>query len=145
MDDNAYFDGNTDITPSDKWAISGGATWTGWQNTAPHNWPTGLIAASRAAAYTTVQSFVGSRPGQRDSDAQRLITELTTNTGTIKSLTGAGGRLGLGEFVPAAPTYAVNTNTFPAAPAGGGSWNDVTSTGYTKLEDYLHELEDAVL
>jgi hypothetical protein len=43
------------------------------------------------------------------------------------------------------PVFAANTQAFPTTPPGGGNWNDIVTENYTRLEAYLHTLEDQVL
>lgn len=147
-----YFDDN-------RWLKAGGVTQTADADlvaaadvpdaeVSPTYWPTGLVAETAANAYNTVLSFVGARPGQRDSVAQRIISEVSARTGSCKVFNlSATGKVSGSTLIGQSdvPSYAVNTASFPAAPAAGGNWYDITATSYTKLEDYLHELEDAVL
>lgn len=100
-------------------------------------WPTGLVAADVSTVRTIVQSFAGSRPAERDTQTARLITEASGNTGRLKVV----GTVSHATYSPS----DVSAQNRWAAPSGGGTWNTIDATGYTKLETYLHQLEDAVL
>jgi hypothetical protein len=101
------------------------------------DWPTGLVEASADTARSVVLDYVGPRPGNRDPDITRLLNEITSGTGTHKTTA---------DVLP--PSYAVNSATFPANPTTG-SWRDIVAcsdgVNRTRLEKYLHDLEDAIL
>jgi hypothetical protein len=132
-DNRRYTVANVNDTPSNQSGLVSSAISPWLVGSSPY-WPTGLVAESAANVRTIVQNYCGSRPRERDSQTARLITEVTSNTGRFKVLSTVTNA-----------TYASTTRAFPTSPPGGGAWNEVDSTGYTKLETYLHQLEDAVL
>lgn len=135
-DNLRYTVANVNDTPASQSGLVSSAISSWLVGSVPY-WPTGLVADSAANVRAIVQGFAGSRPGERDTETARLITEATGNTGRFK--------------VASSVTHATYTSSDVSsedrwsAPSGGGTWNTIDSTGYTKLETYLHQLEDAVL
>jgi hypothetical protein len=116
----------------------------------PVYWPAGLIAATRTSAYDIVRSFVGPRPAQRDAVITRLLTQLDARTHSPKLVvdpTGVDSTMpGTTQLVEGDwPVFAANAQAFPTTPPSGGNWNDIVTGNYTRLEAYLHTLEDQVL
>jgi len=97
----------------------------------PPIWPTGYTAMSAADARTYVLASAGARPADRDSVDMRIVNDVKNGTGgIIASQNDVGGW----------PNLAKNTRTLtvPSNP------NEVQASGYTKLEEWLHEFSRTV-
>jgi hypothetical protein len=126
----------TTIQSTNQWGMVTPGTRT--QAGSPLGLDPGISAAPAADALAIVQSFAGARSGERALTAQaherQIWSEITAGNPTYKT-----------TATVTVPTYATGSTGFPASPPSGGSWSDVMSSGYTRLEEYLHDLEDAVL
>jgi hypothetical protein len=123
----------------------------------PTWWPVGLIADTSINAHNILRDFVGPRPAERDAHTTALINHIINRTHDPKTIlnpaTLTGGnplmadtrQLTNADF----PVFAQNTRAFPATPPGGGNWNDIVldtdGVPRTRLEVYVHTLEDQVL
>lgn len=128
-------------------------------------WPEGLVQATATNTYSLVLYDVGPRPAERrarvtnqyDIEMARLTDHIEARTHDPKMLANADG-LNLTEIFPGSRIFGLadstplaSTQATPGrwtAPPSGGNWHDIVVTAdgnYTKLEAYIHELENALL
>jgi hypothetical protein len=119
-------------------------------------WPVGLIADTSINAHNILLDFVGPRPAERDAHTAALINHVINRTGDPKTilnpttLTTGNLMVGTRQLTNADfPVFAQNTRAFPVNPPAGGNWNDIVldtdGIPRTRLEVYIHTLEDQVL
>jgi len=123
-------------------------------------WPSGYTAMTAANARTYVLQNAGAFPGSRDAVDARIVAEVTAASGTSKLIdvvgyantdctdvdvpigccTGAGTGTCVQNDEAGYPAVAANTRTLtlPANP------NTVAVNGYTNLENWLDDYNDAV-
>ncbi len=94
-------------------------------------WPAGLTAKPHGQVQSWVLANAGARPANRDSIENRIIGEVTGNTGSLKnSVASAGGW----------PVYQQNTRalTLPANPFADTNEGGYTANNtYTNIEEWL--------
>ena len=98
----------------------------------PPVWPVGFVAMPTNGLEDYIINIVGARPADRDSVDQRIINDVIHRSGRIiDSPSDVGGW----------PTLAVNhvTHTLPSNPNG-----DDDADGYTNVEEWLHDMAEAV-
>ena len=131
---NKEWNGNTDLstpqTDPGQWALVDINAGTLSQVGAAPWWPDGLVADTSDNARSIVLSYVGARPGQRDTETARLISEVGADSGSLKNAADVTNA-----------TYATNTATFNT-PA---NHNNIGASGYTLLEEYVRDNYDTLV
>ncbi len=101
-------------------------------------WPEGFTAAAGSTVEASVVAGAGSFPNSRDATSQRIIDDVSAETGALKGCVENCGNVGVDGSIQVPggwPTIAVNTRTFDA-PASPNADDD--ADGYTNLEECLH-------
>lgn len=131
-------------TTADAWASSvagsiyGSLTLANFKSTAPLAWPAGLttLPTSENVVREHVLKYSGARPADRDAVDARIITQTRNGTGRIINCVAANGTARCERNGGGYPNLAVNRRalSLPANP------NEVTASGYTNLELWLHRM-----
>jgi hypothetical protein len=127
---------------SDPWSIADGIFGTVNMNplkaTSPTVWPAGFttLPTQDDVALNHVLRFVGARPAERDSVDERIVNQVRTRTGSYINCVAPDGTARCNRNAGGWPSYPQNrrTLTLPSNP------NQVTESGYTNLEIWLHEM-----
>jgi hypothetical protein len=110
--------------------------------TLPTTWPTGLtrLPTSADVVLNEVLNHSGARPADRDPVDARVVKSVRDRTGRIITCVAPNGTERCSRNAGGWPTLAQNTRplTLPA------NHSEVTSSGYTKLEVWLHEMSAQV-
>ncbi len=105
-------------------------------------WNTGLTARSTAnsAVYNRVLQYAGARPTDRDGVDRRVVQSVKSRNGQIINCVSSNGSTRCQKNAGGWPTLAQRTRklTLPTSP------NAVTSNGYTKLENWLHSMDQTL-
>ena len=141
LDDNAA-PGATD----DPWSIAGAYAVGGdiykYRVSSPPAWPANFTRMSidNGLVKTNVLKYAGARPADRDSADQRIIEGVKNGTGRVINCVAPNGTTRCERNGGGWPTLANNRRTLslPSNP------NEVTSSGYTNLELWLHKMSATV-
>jgi pectate lyase len=105
-------------------------------------WNTGLTARSTSnnGVYNRVLSYAGARPYDRDSVDKRVIAHVKNRSGQVINCVSSNGTSRCQKNAGGWPTLTQRTRklTLPS------NYNDVASNGYTKLENWLHSMDQQV-
>ncbi|HET9861967.1 MAG TPA: hypothetical protein VFP37_00875 [Steroidobacteraceae bacterium] len=96
-----------------------------------------VIKNAHSAVYSSVLANAGARPVNRDRTDRRIVFSVRTRTGQIINCVAPNGTTRCKKNAGGWPTYTQNTRrlTIPSSPS------TVQSNGYTKLENWLHQLD----
>lgn len=127
---------------SDAWSLAGAIygtlTLANFKSTSPLAWPATMttLPTSENVVREHVLKYAGARPADRDSADSRIISQTRAGTGRIINCVAANGTARCERNGGGWPALAVNHRalTLPANP------NDVTASGYTNLELWLHRM-----
>ena len=127
---------------SDPWSLAqafgGSLDLSGYKVTAPPVWPAGLtvLPTSNNTVLNKVLANSGARPADRDSVDRRVVQQVKDRTGELINCVAADGSARCAKNGGGWPVLAQNrrTLTLPADPS------TVTSSGYTNLEVWLHQM-----
>jgi hypothetical protein len=99
-----------------------------------------VIKNAHSAVYSSVLANAGARPANRDRTDRRIVFSVRTRTGQIINCVAPNGTTRCKKNAGGWPTYTQNTRrlTIPSNPS------TVTSNGYTRLENWLHSLDDGM-
>ena len=134
--DNAAVEGSS----SDEWAVVSTNTsesLNSYKAASPPTWPSGLTAlpTQNNTVLNKVLKFAGARPADRDAVDERVVESVRDRTGRIINCVSPNGTERCTRNGGGWPSLATNRRalTIPNDP------HAVTSSGYTKLEDWLHQ------
>ena len=106
-------------------------------------WNSGIpvVKTANNALYDSVLKNAGARPADRDTADKRAVSDVKNRTGQTINCVSADGSARCSKNAGGWPTYAVNTRalTLPANQA------TITSSGYSNLELWLHQLDKQVV
>ncbi|WP_161815553.1 pectate lyase family protein [Steroidobacter agaridevorans] len=127
---------------SDAWSLAGSIygslTLANFKSTSPLAWPAAMttLPSSENVVREHVLKYSGARPADRDAVDARIISQTRAGTGRIINCVAANGTARCERNGGGYPNLAVNRRalTVPANP------NEVTSSGYTNLELWLHRM-----
>lgn len=133
------------VAPSatdDPWSIAGpyavGGDHTRYRTNTPPTWPANLtrLPTSGNVVLNHVLKYAGARPADRDPVDRRIVEGVKNRTGRSINCVSANGTKRCERNAGGWPKLAENrrTLTLPANP------NQVTESGYTNLELWLHEM-----
>jgi hypothetical protein len=132
----------------DAWASSlagsiyGTLTLASFKSSSPLAWPATMttLPTSENVVKEHVLKYAGARPADRDSADARIISQTRAGTGRIINCVAANGTTRCNRNGGGWPTLAQNRRalTLPANP------NEVTASGYTNLELWLHRMSAQV-
>ncbi|MDY0066213.1 MAG: right-handed parallel beta-helix repeat-containing protein [Steroidobacteraceae bacterium] len=132
-------------TQSDPWSVvstSSNPLPSGVKQSLPPTWPAGLtrLPTDSDVVLNQVLKFAGARPADRDPVDKRIVQNVRDRTGRIINCVSADGSSRCSKNAGGWPSLAENrrTLTLPANP------NEVTPSGYTNLELWLHEMSAQV-
>src|SRR6187455_290999 len=105
-------------------------------------WNSGLVArkTTDSAVYSSVLSFAGARPKDRDSVDKRIVSEVRTRTGKIINCVSPNGTTRCSKNAGGWPSYAQNHRTL-TLPANQAS---IASNGYSNLENWLNSMDSSL-
>lgn len=139
--DNAALEG----TENDEWSVvgsSGGSLPVAIKSTLPLSWPAGLTRLPTQSDVTlnSVLKSAGARPADRDSVDKRIVQGVRDRTGQIINCVAPNGTARCNKNAGGWPVMAENRRvlTLPGNP------NEVTASGYTNLELWLHSMSAEV-
>jgi hypothetical protein len=102
-------------------------------------WNSGLTLRKTAnnAVYNRVLSYAGARPHDRDSVDKRIVSHVKNRNGGVINCVASNGSTRCNRNAGGWPTLSQNRRalTLPS------SYNSTASNGYTKLENWLHDLD----
>jgi hypothetical protein len=105
-------------------------------------WNSGLTARSTAnnAVYDRILKYSGARPNDRDSPDKRVIASVKGRSGQIINCVSSNGTTRCQKNAGGWPSMTQTTRrlTLPSNPSS------VASNGYTKLENWLHSLDQSI-
>jgi hypothetical protein len=142
-----FISGNTGPgETSDAWSLAGSIygtlTLSNFKSSSPQAWPATMttLPASENVVREHVLKYSGARPADRDPVDARIISQTRAGTGRIINCVASNGTTRCQRNGGGYPTLAVNRRalTLPANP------NDVTASGYTNLELWLHRMSAQV-
>lgn len=111
---------------------------TPYMSKTPPAWPAGLtrLPTSQDAVLERVLKYSGARPADRDPVDARIVRQVRDGTGRIINCVAPNGTARCEKNAGGWPKLAENHRalTLPANP------NEVTESGYTRLEVWLHEM-----
>lgn len=129
---------------ADAWASSivgsiyGTLTLANFKSTSPLAWPASMttLPTSEHVVREHVLKYSGARPADRDAVDSRIISQTRAGTGRIINCVAANGTTRCQRNGGGYPSLAVNRRalTLPANP------KEVTASGYTNLELWLHRM-----
>ena len=130
-------DNSAGQSSSDHWAVTNSGYPSGVKATSAPIWLSGLTALPTAnnTALNSVLKNAGARPVDRDSVDKRVVQSVKDRTGRMINCVSADGSTRCQKNAGGWPTLAENRRAvvLPSNP------NEVTASGYTKLEVWLHE------
>lgn len=125
----------------DPWSIvgaTGGSVPTSMRASLPPTWPANVtrLPVRESVTYERVLRNVGARPADRDPVDSRVIQQVRNRTGKVINCVSPNGTKRCEKNAGGWPTLAQNRRalTLPSNP------DEVTPSGYTKLELWLHEM-----
>lgn len=137
LSDNAALETSAD----DEWSVAqsnGSPIPTTMKSSAPPTWPAGMTRLPTDANVTlnSVLKYSGARPADRDSTDKRIVQSVKDRTGHIINCVAPSSAPLCSKNAGGWPTLAENhrTLTLPSNP------NEMTSSGYTRLELWLHQM-----
>jgi hypothetical protein len=134
-----YLSGNAspELVASDEWSITSGGFPTAIKRTSPPIWLTGFspMPTKNDALLNHVLKYSGARPADRDSVDARVVKSVRDRTGRMINCVSANGTERCKKNAGGWPVLAQN-RTPVVLPS---DYDAVTSSGYTKLELWLHE------
>src|SRR5262249_41875985 len=123
-------------------SIYGSLALANYKSTAPLAWPATMttLPTSENVVKEHVLKYAGARPADRDAVDARIISQTRAGTGRIINCVAANGTARCEKNGGGYPTLAKNSRalTLPANP------NEVTASGYTNLELWLHRMSAQV-
>jgi hypothetical protein len=132
---------SSDISAGNDWTIVGardGSVASSLKASLPPTWPAGLtrLPTSSNVVLDNVLKHAGARPADRDPVDTRVVKSVRDRTGRVITCVAANGTERCSKNAGGWPTLAQNTRalTLPA------NHNEVTPSGYTRLELWLHEM-----
>jgi hypothetical protein len=132
---------SSDITAGNDWTIVGardGSVASSLKASLPPTWPAGLtrLPTSSNVVFDNVLKHAGARPADRDPVDTRVVKSVRDRTGRVITCVSPNGSERCSKNAGGWPTLAQNTRalTLPA------NHNEVTPSGYTRLELWLHEM-----
>lgn len=139
--DNASLESQT----QDEWSVvsaSDGSLPSALKSSTPPAWVPGLtrLTTDHNLVLENVLKFAGARPADRDSVDRRVVQSVRDRSGQIINCVAANGTTRCNKNGGGWPTLAQNRRALsvPSNP------NEVTASGYTKLELWLHEMSAQV-
>ena len=136
VSDNAAVESST----SDMWSVVSTNTsesLSSYKASSPPAWPAGLTAlpTKNDTVLGKVLQNAGARPADRDSVDKRVVQSVRDRSGQIINCVSADGSERCSKNAGGWPSLAQNrrTLTLPSNPTAIGT------TGYTKLEEWLHQ------
>lgn len=131
-----------ETTANDPWSVAGSIygslTLANFKSTSPPSWPAGMttLPTSDNVVKNHVLKYAGARPADRDTVDTRIVAGVRNASGRIINCVAPNGTTRCERNGGGWPTLAENrrTLTLPADP------NTVTSSGYTNLELWLHDM-----
>jgi hypothetical protein len=127
-----------DVKSTDVWALANSGFSSSMKTTSAPIWVTGLttLPTSGNTALNHVLNNAGARPADRDSVDQRIVQSVRDRSGRIINCVSADGSERCKKNAGGWPKLAENRRalTLPS------DHNEVTASGYTKLELWLHEM-----
>lgn len=135
-------DNHAEGVTSDPWSIAvpvfGSINLSGFKSNSPVAWPAGFTTLPTSGDVTKnhVLKYVGARPADRDPVDERIVNEVRTRTGGTVNCVAPNGTARCNKNAGGWPKYAENRRALelPANP------NEVTASGYSNLELWLHEM-----
>jgi pectate lyase len=134
-----------ETTANDEWSVAetnGGAVPSSIKSSTPPTWPAGLTRLPTSADVTlnSVLKSAGARPADRDSVDRRVVQSVRDRSGQIINCVSPSSAPACSKNAGGWPTLAENRRTLqpPSNP------NEVTPSGYTKLELWLHQMSAEV-
>lgn len=123
-------------------AIYGSLSKTQFRSSSPQGWPAGLTTqpTSGDVVQERVLRFSGARPAQRDAVDARIVRQVRNNTGRIINCVAANGSRRCERNGGGYPELAVNRRNLVLP----DNHQEVTESGYTRLEVWLHALSAQV-
>jgi len=105
-------------------------------------WNSGLVArkTTDSAVYSSVLSFAGARPKDRDSVDKRIVSDVRNRTGKIINCVSPNGTTRCSKNAGGWPSYAENHRTL-TLPANQAS---IASNGYSNLENWLNSMDSSL-
>lgn len=127
---------------SDAWSLAGSIygtlTLANFKSSSPLAWPASMttLPTSQNVVREHVLKYSGARPADRDAVDARIISQTRAGTGRIINCVAANGTARCERNGGGYPSLAVNRRalSLPANP------NEVTASGYTNLELWLHRM-----
>jgi hypothetical protein len=105
-------------------------------------WNSGITLRKTAnnAVYNRVLSYAGARPTDRDSADKRVVSHVKNRNGGIINCVASNGTSRCNKNAGGWPVLSQNSRklTLPSNP------NSVASNGYTKLENWLHAMDQTL-
>jgi pectate lyase len=137
LSDNA----SLEKTAGDEWSVaqsSGGEIPSSVKSSVPPTWPAGMTRLPTDADVTlnSVLKSAGARPADRDSVDRRVVQSVRDRSGRIINCVAPSSNTVCAKNAGGWPTLAENRRTLqvPSNP------NEVTASGYTQLEVWLHKM-----
>lgn len=132
---------SADLTAGNDWSVVGnrdGSVASTLKASLPPTWPSGLtrLPTSSNVVLDNVLKYSGARPADRDPVDTRVVKSVRDRTGRVITCVAANGTSYCSKNAGGWPTLAQNTRVL-ALPA---NHKEVTPSGYTRLELWLHEL-----
>jgi hypothetical protein len=125
----------------DAWSVVGvteGTLPSSFKASTPPSWPAGLtrLSTDSNVVLSEVLRSAGARPVDRDPVDARVVKSVKDGTGQIINCVSGNGTSRCNRNAGGWPTLAKNTRVLqiPSNP------NEVTASGYTKLEVWLHDM-----
>lgn len=119
-------------------ATGGSLSLKSFMSKTPPAWPAGLtrLPTNHDVVLEQVLKYSGARPADRDPVDARIIKQVRDGTGRIINCVSANGTDRCAKNAGGWPTLAENRRalTLPENP------NELTESGYTRLEEWLHEM-----
>jgi hypothetical protein len=132
---------SADRAADNDWTVVGnrdGAVASTLKAQLPPTWPAGLtrLPTDGNVVLDNVLKSAGARPADRDSVDTRVVKSVRDRTGSVITCVAADGTSYCSKNAGGWPTLAKNTRalTLPA------NHNEVTPSGYTRLELWLHDM-----
>jgi len=105
-------------------------------------WNSGLVARDTAdsAVYSSVLSYAGARPKDRDSVDKRVVLNVRQRSGQIINCVSSNGTSRCSKNAGGWPSYAQNHRTL-TLPSNQAS---IASNGYSNLENWLNSMDQSL-